>query len=168
MTRTRSVVLFCALAAALVSVSCRRHGRKGANQPGYEPAAQPAFDPAAQPAAVEAQPQAGTCEAACRHYLECKGIADPVASQSCLAKCAQAGYAPQVLASYVQTDCASAITIVEGAPAAGGSTGGSGSKDCQGCVWDGSSCIWMSSGNWGSGPYSGASTACDPSCCPGH
>ena len=84
-----------------------------------------------------------------------------------MTKCAQAKYTPQVLANFMRTDCVTAVYIVENQnqskPA-----GGAPSSECQGCVWDGSSCIWMSSGNWGSGPYSGAYSACKAGCCPGH
>ena len=130
------------------------------------------YESAPPPPATGGYQATGTCDSACQHYLQCKGINDPTTQNQCVTKCAQAGYKPQALDSFLKTDCASAIFIVEGSGnKAGGSAGGGGAttgKECQGCVWDGSSCIWMSSGNWGSGPYSGAYTACNAACCPGH
>jgi len=74
---------------------------------------------------------------------------------------------PQALSGYEQTDCATAIRVVEGGGNTNPSNASSGS-DCAGCVWDGSSCIWLSSSDWGAGAYSGGYTSCSSSCCRGH
>lgn len=108
----------------------------------------------------------GTCEASCVHYLQCKGIfGDAQEMQECVGECRNMKLMAQALAGYEQTDCATAIRVVEGS----GNSGNSGaSADCKGCVWDGGSCIWLSSSDWGAGPYSGAYTSCNAGCCAGH
>lgn len=169
----RARILIMALlvvVAAIAATGCRRHRAKHpARQPdrGYEPTPGYAADPAPTYAG-EGTTGTVTCNEACAHYLACKGVADPGVQADCVSRCVHAKYSPQILASFVQTDCASAIAIVEGQQKAGGGGGGATGKECQGCVWDGSSCIWMSSSNWGSGPYSGAWTSCNAYCCPGH
>jgi hypothetical protein len=118
-------------------------------------------------AALPAGASAGTCDASCEHYLQCRangGNAD--AQQQCVAACAKMRLSSQQLSGFEQTDCASAIAIVEGQ--GGTQSGGakkSSSSACTGCVWDGSSCIWMSQSNWGAGAYSGAYSSCDAACC---
>jgi hypothetical protein len=108
------------------------------------------------------QEQAATCDGACSHYLQCKGVNDPNVFQMCVGECQRLQVTPDQLAQYQQTDCTSAIQIVEGSqnrqqPQAG--------TDCQGCVRDGNSCVWISQSNWGRGPYSGAVSSCASSCC---
>lgn len=162
--------------AAIAATGCRRHRAKHptTHQPdrGYEPGpayggTDPAYGGEGPTYAGGGATPAVTCNEACAHYLACKGVADQGVQADCVSRCIQAKYSPQILASFVRTDCASAIAIVEGQKKTGGGGGGTG-KECQGCVWDGSSCIWMSSSNWGSGPYSGAYTSCNAYCCPGH
>jgi hypothetical protein len=99
----------------------------------------------------------GTCANTCRHYLDCKAIADEEVQQTCEANCANAGYLPEDLAAFQATDCATAIYMVEG-PSSGEGGGGA---DCDGCQWDGESCVYLSQ-------YTLVSTAgftCDASCC---
>ncbi|MBL8921365.1 MAG: hypothetical protein JNJ54_21070 [Myxococcaceae bacterium] len=63
--------------------------------------------------------------------------------------------------------CGGAAMLVGVAQQRGGGGGGR-SAECQGCVRDGDDCVWVSQGNWGSGPnnpYSGAVSSCDPACC---
>ncbi len=124
---------------------------------------------AAVPSAASPQaesPAAGTCGASCQHYLQCKRLDGNVESQQrCVAACERMKLTTQQLAGFERTDCVSAIAIVEGQNGKGSSSSSARSSACTGCVWDGSSCIWMSSSNWGAGPYSGAYSACDAACC---
>ena len=55
----------------------------------------------------------GTCEAACAHYLECTGAADPNAMPACVTKCQQLGLQPQQLAEFTRADCATALASVQ-------------------------------------------------------
>jgi hypothetical protein len=159
-------LLTLALMLAVFVLSCR-HKNKNKDARYSNGTYGEAPPPAPAPTSNDAS--AGTCDNACQHYLACKGVNDPTTHNQCVNKCVQAGYKTEVLANFIKTDCASAIFIVEGQGNTGGGTGGATTaKECQGCVWDGSSCIWMSSSNWGSGPYSGAWTACNAACCPGH
>ena len=113
-------------------------------------------------------PKAGgsaTCDDACAYYLQCKGEGwDTTTNRSqCDQNCASLGVSAEQLASYVTLDCPTAISVIEPAPApssSGGTSGSSGSTDCNGCSWDGSSCIYLT----GSG---GNYFACASSCC-GH
>lgn len=109
----------------------------------------------------------GTCQGVCEHYLGCKGIYDTQSVQACLLSCAQLGLTPQYMTAYQAADCTTAVQIAEGTGTSSGASSGS-SSSCSGCVWDGSSCIWLSQSNWGAGPYSGAASSCDASCCPEH
>jgi len=96
-------------------------------------------------------------------------VDDERTMNACIQQCVKMRYSAADLASYQQTDCATAISIVEGTGTQQQSSG-SKSSECQGCVWDGSSCVWISQGNWGSGPnnpYSGAVSSCNSYCC-GH
>lgn len=106
-----------------------------------------------------------TCDDACAHYLTCKGADDAANRRQCTSDCAGMGLSSEQLAQFTQTDCTSAIAQVEGTGDQGQGGGGSGSSDCNGCTWDGSSCIWLSQSNWGAGPYSGAYSTCDAKCC---
>jgi hypothetical protein len=112
----------------------------------------------------------GTCDQACSHYLQCKG-ADWSTAQNqstCVQNCGTLNATPGQLAEFVTLDCATAISVIE-TPPNGGSSGGNtssgntsgSSTDCNGCVWDGGSCIYLT----GSG---GNYFACASSCCPGH
>lgn len=116
------------------------------------------------PGAVQPQAASG-CDGACTHYLQCKGVMDVYAQQNCVNECYARQYDEQTLAQFQQTDCASAIQFVDGGDGGGGQGGAAQSADCQGCVRDGDSCIWLSQSNWGAGPYSGAASSCSPSCC---
>jgi hypothetical protein len=108
-------------------------------------------------------PPSGTCDASCAHYLQCKGLpGDAEETRECVAECHNMKLTQQALAGYEQTDCATAIQVVEGAAT---NRSPQKSTECNGCVWDGSSCIWLSSSNWGAGPYSGAYSSCNASCC---
>lgn len=131
------------------------------------PAQQPGpYDPNA-PQAPQGPPGASSgasCEGACAHYLQCKGVSDAATFQGCVGQCAQLQVTYEQLAQYQQTDCASAIQIVEGAANQGTRSNTSGT-DCKGCVKDGDSCVWMSQSNWGAGAYSGAVISCASSCC---
>ena len=113
----------------------------------------------------------GTCQGACAHYLQCKGVNDAQTYQSCVAECQQGAVQPQTLAMYEATDCAQAISIVEGGGGMQGGGGGSaggpqpGSKECENCrKWD-DQCAVVVETAVGSGPYSGGVIDCAPSCC---
>jgi hypothetical protein len=103
-----------------------------------------------------------TCDDACAHYLQCKGDGwdTPQNRSTCDQNCAGLGVTAEQLTSFVGLDCASAIAVIEPtpAPAPGGTSGGA--SDCNGCTWDGSSCIYLT----GSG---GNYFACANACC-GH
>lgn len=107
-----------------------------------------------------------TCNDACGHYLECKGAETQANLTKCDSACSSLGLSETQLASFVASDCATAIAEVEGTQPNGGNSGGSGSSSCDGCVNDGSgSCVWLSQSDWGAGAYNGAALSCDPSCC---
>lgn len=120
----------------------------------------------------------GTCESACKHYLGCAKLKGDDQMALCQYNCFASGANPYQLGVYNQLDCKRAIFIVVAAQLqalaamqqqSGGNSGGNnkGSR-CSGCVRDGSSCVWISQGNWGSGPnnpYSGAVSSCDSDCC---
>jgi hypothetical protein len=110
---------------------------------------------------VASTTNAGTCDAACAHYLGCKGVYDVASQQVCTTSCNTMGYTPADLANFVLTDCVTAVQMVEGT-SSGGTTGGS---NCSGCVWDGSACTWFSSSG---AALSGLVQTCDAACCPGH
>jgi hypothetical protein len=118
---------------------------------------------------AQADTQTGTCEAACGHYLECRNAATADNQSACVTKCNAMGKTESELAQYEQTDCATAIQLIEGSSNTGSATPSGDtqpkSDQCKGCVSDGSSCIWASQSDWGQGPYSGAVMDCDPSCC---
>lgn len=106
----------------------------------------------------------GTCDAACGHYLQCKGFDNPSNRTECTNICANKGYTVQQLSDFTQADCASAIAAIEGTPGGtktGGGGGGGTGTDCADCQWDGQSCIWIS-------PSTGLYQACGAGCCPGH
>jgi hypothetical protein len=110
----------------------------------------------------------GSCDAACGHYLQCKDMDNTQNRATCTKNCEGMNLSQADLASYMQTECATAITMVEGNGQQGGgsSSGGSKSSACDGCVRDGNECVWISQGNWGSqNAYSGAVSTCDSSCC---
>ncbi len=126
----------------------------------------------AQTSGGQAYAQGGaSCEGACQHYLECRGSGDASSYQACVMQCRAQGYDPNSLAQYQMSDCATAVSIVEGGgggAGGGGGGGGGGGSQCAGCQWDGSSCIWIASADSSAGinaPYSGAVTSCDSSCC---
>jgi hypothetical protein len=103
----------------------------------------------------------GTCENTCEHYLTCKGLFDEGTQKTCEGNCESSGYSPEALAEFQATDCDTAIYMVEGPPSSEGGGSGGGTSDCDGCQWDGSSCVYLSQ-------YTLVSTAgftCDSSCC---
>jgi hypothetical protein len=83
--------------------------------------------------------------------------------------CEQNGVTQSQLDRFVALDCQSAVAAIDGPhnPAPQNNGGSTGSQ-CDGCAWDGSQCIWLSQSDWGAGPYSGAASSCDATCCPGH
>jgi hypothetical protein len=106
--------------------------------------------------------EVGNCANTCEHYLTCKGIVDAETQQTCEDNCTSSGYAADDLAAFQATDCETAIYMVEGPASSeeGGGSGG-GAVDCDGCQWDGSSCVYLSQ-------YTLISTGgitCDASCC---
>jgi hypothetical protein len=121
--------------------------------------------------------RAGSCEAACRHFLKCANAVDPQLQTACVVSCAVQGYDAAFLGWFQGLDCPSAVAVIalldaqsrglqQGGGGQAGGQGGGRSKDCEGCVWDGSECAWYSQGNWGSNvAYSGAVISCDRSCC---
>jgi hypothetical protein len=129
----------------------------------------PAQAPAANPTAPA--PLAGDCSGSCTHYLRCKAILNQQNLSACVQQCTGSSPDPQTMSWYVTTDCPTAITFLENlvkasqAAVAPKPASGSGSSECNGCVWDGSACIWLSQSNWGAGPYSGAAGSCNPACC---
>jgi hypothetical protein len=122
--------------------------------------------PPAEPANAGTAQQGGDpsgCGAGCDHYLGCKGITDQATWAQCNDECVAANMDPAVIADYTQTDCATAIQLVEGeggmqqggeAPANGACT-----ADCHGCVWDGTECYYNASAAMG------ATQACEACCC---
>lgn len=69
-----------------------------------------------QPSGPPGQPPGayGTCEGACQHYLECKGMAqDGQAHAQCVGACGQAGIDTSSLSAYEGLDCGSAVAMVE-------------------------------------------------------
>ena len=118
-------------------------------------------------AACSSKSSTGTCDGACAHYLKCKSADNPENRNACLPECAKRSLSADELRQFEQTDCAAAIAQVEEQSGGGGGTagGGGGSNDCQGCVWDGTSCTYYSQGNWGAGAFSGAAIGCDAKCC---
>lgn len=127
---------------------------------------------AASPPVARAAPRGG-CAGACTHLLGCAG--QPEQQAYCVSECGAAGHDATFLDWFLTTDCQTALTVVAmlagGGDNAGGAqqaqTGGQAarSKDCDGCVWDGSSCTWYSESSWGQGAYSGALIGCASSCC---
>ncbi|GAC1540726.1 MAG: hypothetical protein NVS3B10_05370 [Polyangiales bacterium] len=167
--KTVSFALHAVVLLAAAS-ACRHHkGPKGAKGHDDDGAAQ---GPGGESGSTQNAPGgAGSCETSCQHYLQCKNNFDPSVQGQCVAKCGQMHLTRASLLVFEATDCAAAISAVEGASTGhNGATGAgsSGSADCKGCVWDGSSCIWLSSGNWGAGPYSGAAADCEARCCAAH
>jgi len=126
-------------------------------------------------AATKAPPLSakGTCEGACNYYLQCGGFG-PAYKQPCLAECAGSGLTPYQLAVFQTLDCREAIAVVAAAEiaawqqqlaAASQQAQKNNSSECNGCKRWGDDCMWASESNWGKGPYSGAVSSCDPSCC---
>lgn len=153
----RSRALFLLVLLTILVAACHRHAR-----------ARDAGDRSMRrsrgaPVAYAEDDGPTPCEASCGHYLECRGLDDEQLAP-CVSRCERLHYSARDHANYQRTDCATAIQIVEG----GGNSGGGSqprSSDCNGCVWDGSACIWLSQSNWGAGPYSGAALSCASSCC---
>src|SRR5688572_1902956 len=111
------------------------------------------------------EPQGGaTCETACWHYLECKGLAgNPAAEHQCATECNARGVTQAELDQYVMLDCPTAIQVVEGggetgAPATGDPGAGACNADCHGCVWDGSTCYYHAAS--GAGVVTECSACC--------
>jgi hypothetical protein len=164
--------LTLAVAFVVFSVACHHHHRhprstSNAGSAAPEEMAGDREQEAERPYRAAAPVTGGDCNASCAHYLECKGSIDPNAQGVCVSRCSRMGLTPQQLRTYESSDCATAIWQAEHS-GGGTSTGAARSSKCNGCVWDGSACIWLSQSNWGAGPYSGAASSCDASCCPGH
>ena len=115
------------------------------------------------------------CTQACQALTTC-GLCIQDASGACLAvaTCAQNCNAlangAQVAQCVLNAGCdttaiGNCITAASGGAGGGSSGSGSGGSDCNGCVWDGSACMWYSQSDWGAGDYSGAATECASSCC---
>ena len=136
-----------------------------------------AVAPAAKPAAKLGGKQKGKvasgsggradCASACRHLVTCAEA--PELQADCVTECTAAGHDAEFLAWFNQQDCPTTLTVVamlSAGDGGGGSGGRSQSSQCQGCVWDGTSCSWYSQSDWGSqNAYSGAVISCDASCC---
>jgi hypothetical protein len=162
MIRTIVVVL---LACSILVGACHRHART------HDPSTTDyRMAPTDTESAGAAEPSG--CERGCAHYLQCRGVTDERTFGACVQQCTRMRYSEADLASFERTDCAAAIAIVEGkqqAPAQQQQQQQK-SSECNGCVWDGSSCMWVSQSNWGTGPnspYSGAVSSCNAYCC-GH
>jgi hypothetical protein len=57
----------------------------------------------------------GTCEGACAHYVDCKGLTETdEVFAACVTECRQIYEDSQVLASYERLRCADAIAFIEG------------------------------------------------------
>lgn len=132
-------------------------------------------DQPANPQPAAKQPKiTGTCQGACEHMLTCAGQGSPIEIAQCVMNCSRGTPDAQKLAGVEAMTCEQTnAMLLQAAQAAQQQQqqrgrGGSGRKECQGCVRDGNNCVWLSQGNWGSGyanPYSGAAADCDPSCC---
>jgi hypothetical protein len=142
--------------------------------PQQSPSPQAAWQPPPQAAPVAMQapasaPPPADCSAVCTHYLRCKMALSPQNLSACIPQCVAVGSPAPLMAYYVTTDCPTAIALLENPPSGNQAPaqpqGGARDPACNGCVWDGSSCIWLSQSNWGPGPYSGAAADCKPSCC---
>src|SRR5687767_3709226 len=107
-TFLRNLVLACAVAAAAGSAVKQQQ--------------QPAPGPAGAPAGA-------TCESACWHYLDCKGLAgNPAAEGECVSECNARGVSQAELDQFVMLDCPTAIEVAEGGgqggdPGTGGDPG---------------------------------------------
>ena len=101
---------------------------------------------------------AGSCESACGYYLQCKAADTADNRALCNQRCVAQGYTSQQLSDFQRMDCPHAVAAIDGSSSSSSSGSSSGSS-CTGCVWDGSSCIYLT----GSG---GNYFACDRSCCP--
>jgi hypothetical protein len=55
----------------------------------------------------------GTCEGACRHYFDCKGIDDPELMGQCVEGCGQRGPRAAELGQYEAMDCDNAVALVD-------------------------------------------------------
>lgn len=95
-----------------------------------------------------------SCESACGYYLRCKAADTADNRALCNQRCVAQGYTSQQLSDFQQMDCPHAVAAIDGT-----SSSSSSGSSCTGCVWDGSSCIYLT----GSG---GNYFACDRSCCP--
>ena len=118
------------------------------------------------------------CDVACNHYMQCKGIHDDNLYGQCIGGCQPTNPDRQQMYQYAQTDCQTAVQMVDSQGGmggggqqvgAGGGAGGGprpGDKECQGCKkWD-DLCQYVVETAVGSGPYSGMVTDCAPTCCP--
>jgi hypothetical protein len=170
-------------ALALSSVACMQAAPSDGDNDGstnkkggfFSPKADGETNDGADTNGESATGTSGTCEAACDHYLECKGAAMNTAQNkaTCTTNCKGLGLKSSDLASFVQSDCATAIQMVDGnagqqqgsSSSGGSSSGGGRPSECNGCVKDGDSCIWLSQSNWGQGAYSGAAASCESYCC---
>lgn len=78
---------------------------------------------AAKPKPTSSYEPIGTCEAACSHYLECKGDQQRQSRDTCMAECREIYVYEgepdfESLAIFQQLECSKAISFVEGTGAA--------------------------------------------------
>lgn len=57
---------------------------------------------------------AGTCDASCLHYLACKQLGNGVHQAGCVSRCRELKKTADELRQYEATDCATAISLVDG------------------------------------------------------
>lgn len=160
MSSIRLMSLAALALVALTSVACAPAAVEEAEgeNAGSSGLAQPAN------AGDDERASTGTCEATCTHFLTCKGASTPANQTQCVAECKSAGLTSADMATFEKADCA---TINAPSPTNSSSSGSSPapSNECDGCVADGSYCIWTSKSNWGKGPASGAVIECASHCC---
>ena len=164
-SRFMSIVGFVVL--SITSVAC--YVQPGTDQDTGNTKSAGAFGKGSTNGGTTAASEGGaTCDAACGHYLECKGTDNAQNRATCTKSCEGMKVTEADLQSFIQSDCQTAIATVEGngQQQQGSSSGGSAKgSECNGCVRDGDSCIWLSQSNWGQGPYSGAASSCEAYCC---
>jgi len=122
--------------------------------------------PTAAPSAAKPGEDAPTCAGVCARYHRCVKITAQDTIDECTRACEASKPNAAVLRLNSKRSCGALIAAAK-QPAGGGQKPAARSSECQGCVKDGNDCVWISQGNWGQGPYSGAVSSCDPKCCGG-